>query len=602
MFAQFRCVALVAGLAVLSVSGSAPAQKPELPKADPTKVEDADQILLDLITTAEGFNEKAFTKGEYKQVRTQFAKYFEAKYQSQLQVRLGADADPLFEFLAANAEVRETLFTAINPMVEDPGAVMGVFHELWKADAQAVKTNDELAVAVSVVWDNPRGPYDYTHHQVRTKSTLPDSVKKTGALDNFKWALDRQAKLKGPHQQLPWEFLIHTVNHRTPTDERDWAVANYLKRRTNIGTCYKDIVYDDVMLQTQGKTCKLNDKPYTLPSIKQYGGVCAMQADFAARVAKAIGVPAEYITGEANSGVLHAWIMWVEVKAVNKDTVTFTLESFGRYNIDHYYVGTLTDPQSGRTITDRDLERHLTAVGNSPYYSRQADLLMRAFPMIREKKELTTKQQALYLNRVLALYPMCGPAWLELAALYKAGKLTDTQESILAVNKAITTFGKFPDFSWRLIDDLLTPQKDKVNRASVFVRVVANYEAMGRPDLACQARLKLVDYLVEAKDFKPAFDGLAFTVRKFPDEGRFIPKMIVRMQDVSKDIKGGDNLMAKFYLEILPKVPARRGDMVSEYCVKLHEQAVAYLKNANRPKELAIVEQSLTRVKSGKAP
>ena len=85
-----------------------------------------------------------------------------------------------------------------------------------------------------------------------------------------------------------------------------------------------------------------------------------MQADFAARVAKSLGVPAEYVGGEANSGVLHAWVMWVEVKGVRKDAVAFSLESHGRYFGDNYYVGTLLDPEDGQTITDRELERRLT--------------------------------------------------------------------------------------------------------------------------------------------------------------------------------------------------------------------------------------------------
>ncbi|MBA4190443.1 MAG: hypothetical protein C0467_20850 [Planctomycetaceae bacterium] len=602
MIALMRFVCFTSCVILLLTSALGNAQKPEPSISESVKAEDADQILLDLITTADGFNDKAFARGEYKHVRTAFSRYFEAKHGPSLKARLGADAAPVFEFLAENAEVRETLFTAIDPVDDDPAAVMSVFRDLWKADSDAVKKNDELAVAISVVWDNPRGSYDYRQHQSRTRSTLPDGVMKIGPIENFRYALDRQAKLKGPQQQVPWEFLVHTVNHRTPIDERDWAATNYLKRRISIGTCYKDIEYDNVMLQTQSKVCKLNDKAYTLANIKQFGGVCAMQADFAARVAKSIGVPAEYITGEANSGALHAWVMWAEVKAVNKDAVTFTLESYGRYNLDHYYVGTLTDPKSGKTITDRDLERRLTAVGNSPQNSRQADLLMRAYPIIRSNKELTAKQQATYLNRVLALYPMCGAAWQEFAALYKAGTLTSSQDATALVNKAVNTFVKFPDFSWSITDDLLTPQKDKLTRTGVFVRLVASYELLGRPDLACQGRLKLVEYLIDAKDFKPAFDGLAYTVRKFPDEGRYIPKMITRMQEVAKDIKGGDNLMAKFYLEILPKVPVRRGDMVSDYCVKLHEQALAYLKDANHPKEAAIVEQSLARVKAGKAP
>jgi hypothetical protein len=60
--------------------------------------------------------------------------------------------------------------------------------------------------------------------------------------------------------------------------------------------------------------------------------------------------------------------------------------------------------------------------------------------------------------------------------------------------------------------------------------------------------------------------------------------------------------MAKFYLEILPRVPARRGDEVSAYCVKLHEQAIEYLKEAKKPREAATIEQSLARVKGGKRP
>jgi hypothetical protein len=569
----------------------------------PVRADDADQLLIDLVTTPNGtFGEKAFAKGEYKHVRKAFANYFEAKHGAILKSSLGDDAGALFEFLNANAEMKETLFTAIDPADDDPAAAMAVFRDLWKYNPAAVKAHDELAVAIAVVWDNPRALYDYRGHQVRTKSTLPDGVMNIGPLDNFQFFLDRQAKLKGPQLQLPWEFLVHTVNHRTPADERDWSIARYLRRRPGIGTIYKDIVYDQVMLKTQSKVCKLNDKPYTLESIKENGGVCAMQADFAARVAKSLGVPAEYVAGEANSGGLHAWVMWVEVKGINKDAVAFSLESHGRYFGDNYYIGTLLDPKSGRKITDREMERQLTAVGNAPHSSRQADLLMRAFPIVREKKQLTTKQQHAYLNKVLALYPMCDAAWLELAALHRDGKLTDAPEATRLVNKALVTFARFPDFSWKLVADLLTPQKDRVYRTQTFEKMVAAYEHLGRPDLACEARLKLVDYQTDANDHRKAFNGLAFTVRKFPDEGRYIPRMISRMQEVAKEIKGGENQMAKFYLEILPRVPARRGDEVSAYCVKLHEQAIEYFKDAKKPREAATIEQSLARVKGGKRP
>jgi hypothetical protein len=561
---------------------------------------DPDQLLVDLVSGPGGFNDKAFAQGEYRHVRKAFAAYFEAKHGAALKSSLGADASALFEFLNANPELKETLFTAIDPETDKLPVAMAVFRDLWKADPAAVKASDELAVAIAVVWDDPRGVYDYRGHQIRTKSTLPDGVMNVSALDNFRYFLERKAKLKGPHLQLPWEFQVHTVNHKTPTEERDWAVANYLRRRTGVGAIYKEIVYDQVMLRTKSKVCKLNDKPYTLASIKEHGGVCAMQADFAARVAKSIGVPAEYVGGEAASGGLHAWVMWVEVRGIQKDAVSFSLESYGRYFGDNYYVGKLLDPKTGKKITDRDLERRLTAVGNAPHSSRQADLLMRAFPVIRDKKELSTRQQLAYLNRVLALYPMCDAAWLELAALHRDGKLTDAAEATRLVNKALSTFARFPDFSWQVVADLLTPQKDRTYRTQTFEKMATAYENLGRPDLACEARLKLVDYQADSKDEadrRKAFNGLAQTVRKFPDEGRYVPRMVTRMQEVSKEIRGGDNLMAKFYLEILPRVPARRGDEVSAYYIKLHEQAIEYLKDVKKTKEAATVEQSLARVK-----
>jgi hypothetical protein len=290
------------------------------------------------------------------------------------------------------------------------------------------------------------------------------------------------------------------------------------------------------------------------------------------------------------------------VKAVNKDAVAFTLESHGRYFGDNYYVGTLLDPKTGKKTTDREMELHLTAVGNAPHNSRQADLLMRAYPIARDVKALTTKQQLAYLNKVLTLYPMSDAAWVELAALHRDGKLTDSVEATRLVDKALTTFAKFPDFTSQIVGDLLTAQKDKVYRTRTFEKMATAFEGLGRPDLACEARLKLVEYQTDAKDHKKAFDGLANTVRKFPDEGRYVPKLVTRMQEVSKDVKGGDGLMAKFYLEILPRVPPRRGDEVSEYCVKLHKQAIAYLKEHNKPKETAAVEQSLARVGGGKTP
>jgi len=565
--------------------------------ADATSSGEPVQILVDLLAHPSGLAELPFTKGD-KAVRKAYVKYFESKYGAEIKAGLGDSYESLMKWLAENIEIKETLLSAIDPDSDNIAKAMGVFRDLWSNGAEQVKLHPNLAIAIAVTWDDPRASYDYRGHQIRTKSTLPEGVMKVGAKENYDYFLSHLAKLKGPHEQLPWEFLVHVVNNRTPDDERDWAVGNYLKRRPGIGTIYKDIVYDMEMLRTQSAKCKLNGHPYTLESIKKHGGVCAMQADFAARVAKSLMVPAEYVRGEANSGALHAWVMWTEIKSVSKDTVTFSLESFGRYNIDQYYVGTLQDPKSGKEKTDRDLERQLTAIGGAPAASRQADLLMRMYPLVREKMNLSPRLQLLYLQRVLSMYPMSDGAWLELAAMFKDGRQTDSGEGNRLAEKALITFARFPDFSWQVIDDLMTPQKDKYTRARLYERVVASYEQLGRPDLACEARIKLVEYQVEAKDHQKAATGLMVTVRKFPSEGRYVPKMMKKLEEVSKEYKAGTDQLVKFYQELLPRVPPTRGDTVSEYWVKMNQQAVAYFKENNKSKEAAIVEAQLNRVKA----
>jgi len=56
--------------------------------------------------------------------------------------------------------------------------------------------------------------------------------------------------------------------------------------------------------------------------------------------------------------------------------------------------------------------------------------------------------------------------------------------------------------------------------------------------------------------------------------------------------------MARFWIEILPMVPPKRGNEVSAYCVKLHEQALAYLKDNNKPKEAKLSPPGISVLKT----
>src|SRR5262249_24071185 len=150
--------------------------------------------------------------------------------------------------------------------------------------------------------------------------------------------------MEGRIRYVPWEFLKHVVNHRTPESERQWSMQRVAGGRAMYGKCYSAVPYDHEMLKSHSQVAQLNGKEYTLPNLLTFGGVCAMQADFASRVGKSVGVSAEYVTGEAAGGELHAWVMWVELKQATATGLQFSLESHGRYFGDKFYVGHLRDP------------------------------------------------------------------------------------------------------------------------------------------------------------------------------------------------------------------------------------------------------------------
>jgi hypothetical protein len=581
--------------------GAARTQSPD-PPAGGSKQERIEKAISTVVLALS--NERAFQKGEYKFVRGIFSKYFEDAFADEIQSAFGKDHSQIMAWLNQNPEVKELLFTSIDPESDRIENALSVFKDLYHVGPDKLKTYANIAVACSVVWDDPKSIYDYRGHQIRTRSELPDGATNNRHVENYKYLIDTDAVLKGILLNLPWELLVHVVNHSTPIAERNWVLSNYLKRKAHIGTSYKDVKYDTEMLRSEMRNgpgkgeCRIGGKPYTLENLSKYGGVCAQQADFASRVAKSLGVPAEYVGGEGNSGGRHAWVMWVEIKSATKDKLDVTLLSEGRYLLDQYYIGTLKDPKSGRDITDREMEMGLAAIVFAPNAGRQADLLMRVYPIVREKKQYSPKQQLDYIKKVIDIYNFNDRAWSERANLLKSGALTDAVGAVNVSDMAIRVFQNHPDFSWKYADDLLTPVKDKQIRARQFEKMVSRYEQLGRPDLACEARLKLAEYQVDTKDFKAAAEGLSKTIIKFPAEGRYVPKMLEKLQEVCREYKGGTEKLTKFYLQLLPLIPPMRGTDVSEYCIKVHEQALEFFKkNSGKIQDIRQIEARLATLK-----
>jgi hypothetical protein len=540
---------------------------------------------------------KLFDKAEYKTIRTASAQVYETRHKDLIAEAFGDDAAALRSWFEKNRDIKEELFTAIQWEKDDVPQVLALFRKMWKANPEAVAKYPNLAIAIAVVWDNPRNLYDYRGHQVRTQSKLPENHMAFGPMDEFQYHIDHQKAIKGKEafdrlQVLPWEFLVYAVDTRTPISEREWALKGYIDKRKMIGKIYHDVEYDQEMLKTQSKVCKLNDKDYTLKDILKYGGVCAMQADFAARVGKSLGVPAAYVGAEGKYLGRHAWVMWVEIQSATATNVKFTLESWGRYLGDNYYTGELRDPQTGEKILDRDMERRLSAAAADRIGKRQAELAMGFYNDIVAETKPELKAKIAYLDGILKLSNLNEGAWLELAKIAASGDVPASLKENLFTHteRLLTVFEKYPDFTWKVGGDLISIQKDPLQRNRFYERLAVMYEKGNRPDLACEARLKWADFLGEASKWQLAATGLNYSIMRFPDEGRYVPAMLGKLKESCSNYKTGNEYLAKTYVDLLRKIPAKRGSEVSQYFVQVAKEAMEFLKREKKDKQLREIE------------
>ena len=143
-----------------------------------------------------------------------------------------------------------------------------------------------------------------------------------------------------------------------------------------------------------------------------------------------------------------------------------------------------------------------------------------------------------------------------------------------ALEKLFRTFAAFPDFTWEVFDDLATFQDVAQQRAKLYAQLIFLYEQAKRPDLACKARLKYTEYLVEDEKQEEAIQSLAFAVKKFPDDSRFVPPMLDRMEELCAGVDGANEQLLRFYAEFLPMIPQKRGERPSPYCIEMYERAI----------------------------
>jgi hypothetical protein len=535
-------------------------------------------------------NNKLFDKNQYPAVRAAFSAFFEARNEQRIRKALDGDYEPLLQWLDARPKLKQNLFTAIDERYDRIEAAMQIFRDLWKQFPKQLDKHPELGIAVAVTWDNPAALYNYAPHQERTKSKMPQEL--LDGIGNFKYLVDNEVALEGRFRNLPWEFLTFVVDHKTPLVERAWAQQYYLKNR-NSKSWHQDVPYDHEMLKAEkaengkgeapaGRGPKLEGLDYSLENIRRYGGVCAMQADFAARVGKSVGIPAVYCSAaSARGGFSHAWWTYIQVQKATTEDIQFVLRSDGQtvgFIKDAFYVGLVRDPHTGLTILDADMYRRLTLAGHDRGGLRHSSLLMRHYPWLAQNLKWDTKAKMAFIDKCMRVCPQSDEPWQAMAALVTS-KVMD-EESMKAlrarVPTVLTSFKNYPDFvvgTFKVLAANFEPAEQiKLNQQAVTL-----CEKAGRPDLSCDVRLRISDSLVKDKKWQTAAEGLITTIYRFPTEGRYIPKLTQKLQDIAPNYKGGTERLAQVYLDIVPRLYVYyKTDNEAEYHKTMYKQAIGF--------------------------
>src|SRR4051812_312940 len=166
--------------------------------------DEAFQPILDMYKSG-----KLIDRGESKAVRSAAAHLFEVRHADDIKEVFGSDFMALNAWLEKQKDLKEEFYSAIHPQKDDVPRVLAIFRALWKADAEAVAKYPNLAIAVSVVWDDPKNVYDYRPHAVRTKSTMPDTYLGHGPKEEFAYHVAHAKAVQGKEsvariEVLPW--------------------------------------------------------------------------------------------------------------------------------------------------------------------------------------------------------------------------------------------------------------------------------------------------------------------------------------------------------------------------------------------------------------
>jgi hypothetical protein len=425
----------------------------------------------------------------------------EAQARAAAKAGLFKDGKELFRWLVANRGLSRVLFRGMQD-VSEPADALKAVAELKSLGDKTLLAFPELVTAFAT----SRAAECY-HEQPNPASLV----------ESFKYYTTR--KMRYDLQAMPYELSRYLANTQLSIKERLWAYGKY-NRYPNPAKAYFDLRYDTANFE-KGDPKRISKLEFTLANLLKAGGVCIEQAYYSSEICKALGIPAEIVSGRGAEGVHHAWMMCFVRKRGGRSTGWDS--TTGRYVEQKYYVGDVQNPANGRKLLDCELM--LEGAASLLPLSRREDADT-ATAMAMLAADVANAAELADLADLQALAGLhkkrFGSAPLDMTSLKATVKIDMVVvEEFLA---AALTYNLAHGRAWDFIIELRQSRDMlEVSHLGKFFDVLTSKTATVYPDYSCEMVLRIVPTLPEAKGRMKVYQKAMGVYASRPDlQGRIM--------------------------------------------------------------------------------
>lgn len=386
--------------------------------------------------------------------------------------------------LAAHADFSRRFFEQLTPYDHLP-RVLNILDDLVTADPARFAQYHQLALALALVSDVPPPP-DWPHGQV-SAALLPRGLPPPREAFRFWTESDRQRLTLHRLTQLPAAELKFVVAHAAPYEDLRWARQHARYSLAELPAAYSAVPYRTD--RVEANVMSWPGRAYTLPAIRQEGGICVDQAYFACEVGRARGVPTLLFNGAGRDG-RHAWFGYLDADQRWRLDV-------GRYAEQRYIVGVAIDPQTWGDVNDHELAFLTERFRLLPSYRQSRTQMLLAQERLRAGEAEAAVAAA---RRAVNHERRNVDAWeVLLEALDAQGAPAAVREA--TQRDAARAFQRYPDLQVRFLRAVIATLRERgqASAAANEERLLAQKFAGDRADLAAtQAAEVLLRGVAEA--------------------------------------------------------------------------------------------------------